>query len=377
MNPRRFLLATVSFAFPALLAALTFQEWQAANFTPAQLADTAISGAPADPDSDGQANLHEYVFFGQPLSAETHLLPTLENVNGTLALTYRERDGITDVDIRLQGSNTLQTWITYNSVTEAERVTFTGYNEVTLLDPEPLNGTRRFLRLRLELTPVPALRAATQLAFNTITATTCGLNWTDPNATELGYAVERQNRTTSAWERLVITGSDTGNWLHADADYQTSTTYRVVALGENGLEIPSTPISLPDLDGNGMVDAWEQRFLGNQGSDANADPDGDGRTNAEEFQQGSDPTDFFNGEVPILVTVSGAGQPRASGYLHQPLVIQVFHADGITSWLNAPVQLTVTEGDGRWAASVGGPTFTTLELRSDQLGRVSAYYWLP
>ncbi|HEY9247598.1 MAG TPA: hypothetical protein VIO38_00625, partial [Rariglobus sp.] len=56
--------AVVSFC-AGISHALTFSEWQAASFTPGQLADPAISAATADPDGDGMANLHEYVFFGE------------------------------------------------------------------------------------------------------------------------------------------------------------------------------------------------------------------------------------------------------------------------------------------------------------------------
>ncbi|MFA6962524.1 MAG: hypothetical protein WC205_17340 [Opitutaceae bacterium] len=58
-------------------------------------------------------NLHEYVFFGQPLNSDTNLAPTLEQIGTALTLTYRERHAMTDVSIRLQGSDTLQNWITY------------------------------------------------------------------------------------------------------------------------------------------------------------------------------------------------------------------------------------------------------------------------
>jgi len=45
-----------------------------------------------------------------------------------------------------------------------------------------------------------------------------------------------------------------------------------------------------DGDGNGLPDAWETRYFGTAGVDANADPDGDGMTNRAEYLAGTDPT---------------------------------------------------------------------------------------
>lgn len=321
MKPRSLLFASVSLLFPGLLAALTFNEWRTANFTPEQRAAPTISGPAADPDGDGMANLHEYAFFGQPLIADTDLAPTLELVSGTLALTYRERHDLSDVSIRLQGSDTLSHWITYNTVVEADREVFTGYDEVTLLDPAAFTNARRFLRLRVELLPINEPRAPTNVTLAVLTPSTWGLGWTDPNTTETGYAVERR-LATNAWERLVTLPADTGNWQHTAADYQTSTTYRVVAIGTNAAEAASPVIALSDADGDGIPDAFELGssyagapgtygsdkdvfssngsgisdgwFAGNgfdpaQAFDGTQDSDGDGLSDYEEAMRGTDP----------------------------------------------------------------------------------------
>lgn len=132
-----------------------------------------------------------------------------------------------------------------------------------------------------------------------------------------------------------------------------------------------------DTDRNGLPDAWEQQYFGHTGVDPNADPDGDGATNAQEYAAATDPVDFFNGETPVIKLIGGQNQPRASGYLPQPIELRVLHADGVTPWPNAPVTLSVDYGDGKWAASPSGAVSSVLVLRTGATGMVQAYYWIP
>lgn len=53
-----------------------------------------------------------------------------------------------------------------------------------------------------------------------------------------------------------------------------------------------TPLIGPaDSDGNGMPDWWQIQYFGHLGVDPNADPDGDGMSNLQEYLAGTDPTD--------------------------------------------------------------------------------------
>src|SRR5207253_2616903 len=45
----------------------------------------------------------------------------------------------------------------------------------------------------------------------------------------------------------------------------------------------------------------------------------------------------FQGETPVLKVVSGDKQTKTAGFLPQPIVVAVFHADGVTPWPGAPV----------------------------------------
>ncbi|MCL4177929.1 MAG: hypothetical protein KJ072_09310 [Verrucomicrobia bacterium] len=50
--------------------------------------------------------------------------------------------------------------------------------------------------------------------------------------------------------------------------------------------------ALPDSDGDGLPDAWEQQYFGSPtGANATDDSDGDGATNLEEFHAGTNPQD--------------------------------------------------------------------------------------
>lgn len=57
----------------------------------------------------------------------------------------------------------------------------------------------------------------------------------------------------------------------------------------NGLTLERTA-SPGDLDGDGLVDAWELLFFGNLDQKASGDPDNDGLTNEQEFAANSNPT---------------------------------------------------------------------------------------
>jgi len=60
-----------------------------------------------------------------------------------------------------------------------------------------------------------------------------------------------------------------------------------------------------DVDGDGLADWWETQYFGNLNQTASGDPDGDGLTNLQEYQQGRNPTKSAlpdaNGAVDLKV----------------------------------------------------------------------------
>ena len=67
-----------------------------------------------------------------------------------------------------------------------------------------------------------------------------------------------------------------------------------------------------DTDGNGLPDAWEYRYFGSLvGADPQGDPDEDGDTNLQEFQNSTDPLVAIGETVSLPVfLISGAGNAR-------------------------------------------------------------------
>lgn len=135
-----------------------------------------------------------------------------------------------------------------------------------------------------------------------------------------------------------------------------------------------------DGDRDGIRDAWETANGLNPSSDSDRDldPDGDGRTNLQEFQAGSDPQDYYNGVVASVRIVSGNSQFGEPGtFAPQPLVLEVRQSAGGALMPNAPVRFSITSTTGgALAASLGGPTQTTaLTVRTDAVnGQASVYF---
>jgi hypothetical protein len=69
-----------------------------------------------------------------------------------------------------------------------------------------------------------------------------------------------------------------------------------------------------DTDANGLPDAWEYRFFGAlTGTDPNGDPDEDGYTNLQEFQNATDPLVASSVEVSLPVfLLAGSGNARGT-----------------------------------------------------------------
>jgi hypothetical protein len=133
---------------------------------------------------------------------------------------------------------------------------------------------------------------------------------------------------------------------------------------------PTNPL-FADVNNNGIDDTWETAHGLSLSTDSrNADLDGDGLTNLQEYIAGSDPQDFYNGTIPVITSLIDAnGQLGLQGLVSVKLTRS---SDGAVL-VNAPVSLTVTTGASQIASSVGGSLKNTISVRTNALGVAAGY----
>ena len=135
-----------------------FGAWQAANFTPLELADSTISGDLADPDGDGRPNLIEFSLGSNPRlpdsSGPTSSLVTV-STSKYLALTFRRRTPALDLAYTVQNGNSLTAWGTTAVIVGSPVNNGDGTETVTYRDNIALSAAPgpRFLRVQVQRTP--------------------------------------------------------------------------------------------------------------------------------------------------------------------------------------------------------------------------------
>ncbi|MCX6879064.1 MAG: putative Ig domain-containing protein [Verrucomicrobia bacterium] len=128
-----------------------YAAWKVARFTPAELADPAISGDSADPDHDGIPNLLECALALEPQSVNAGGLPTVRNEGGHLTFIYRQNKDATDLTFTPQASaNMVNGSWSAAGLTETGREDKGTYWLVTVTDSTPISAaTGRFMRLQV------------------------------------------------------------------------------------------------------------------------------------------------------------------------------------------------------------------------------------
>ena len=158
--------------------------------------------------------------------------------------------------------------------------------------------------------------------------------------------------------------------------------YTLSAVAVDNAGVQSDPQSVNftialDSDGGGLPDYWQLQYFGHLGMDPDSNPDGNGQSLMYDYQNGMDPTDYYNGVLPNLVILSGNDQDGTyDSFLPLPVIIEVTKAD-LTVLTNAPVTLTVTNGTALLAASKNDAPAVSLALRTDAHGQVLVWIYFP
>jgi len=312
----------VSLAFAASACALTFDEWRAAHFPAAELADPAVSGPDANPAGDGLSNLLKYAFDLDPHAAAIAGAPVVSRYAGRVALNYFHRTDASDLFYQLEVSPDLHAWSIRNTHAPAVVLPLGAVEQWTVPDtgPFPAQAPNHFLRLRVwqgngpvELWDGP--EALTATAGNPLIA--AELLWADRSNLETGYEIQRRQPPDTVWQSLAVTPADTLSHRDAAVTGSAAYAYRVRARFPQNAVSPWSPEAaatmLLDADGDGLADVTETAlalnpFLFSTGGSGlpdgwlwlhllplsdpeigELDSDGDGLTNAQEYTAGTDP----------------------------------------------------------------------------------------
>ena len=129
----------------------TFSDWQLQNFTDAQLANSAVGIASADPDGDGVPNLLEFATGGNPFSSDA-ANAAVKNVSlpgGQFAFQFQERSSLGNVARQFQSSPDLLAWT--NLVPLQLNIMQTNGNNFIYQAVFPAQNTRQFIRIQYNL----------------------------------------------------------------------------------------------------------------------------------------------------------------------------------------------------------------------------------
>ena len=175
------------------------------------------------------------------------------------------------------------------------------------------------------------------------------------------------------------------DWTNAFAQ-----TYEIIAIAVDDVGVASAYFGVGDTvrveldsDGDGIPDWWMLQHFGHptgeagDSSLASDDLDGDGVSNLREYQRGSDPSDYYNGNLPNLEILSGNDQGgNYDSFLPFSVIIGVTDANS-DILTNAPVTFTVTNGTALLAATTNDTQIASLALRTDTNGQASVWVYFP
>ena len=124
--------------------------WIDDHFTPAELNDSAISGALVDLEGDELSNLLEYAFGLDPKRDSTADAPSASVIGNKLTITFDRWKKSIDLGYDVEVSDDLDTWTAVTTIVGTPIDNGDGTETVTISDTQLLSGDRqRFIRVRV------------------------------------------------------------------------------------------------------------------------------------------------------------------------------------------------------------------------------------
>jgi hypothetical protein len=237
--------------------------------------------------------------FGSYVMA--HTFPYPEVVGGVTNATYNITWMTQDMAYAASGEFQSDLIVPYSASMLVNRPGYTSTFQNAYYIPEVADAwsRERFQRL---WTPLSGHDVA-----NTAGTTTLHFTWTEleqAKSYEWELSVSADHSTTS---RIAQTASTNVNWslltqpvpIDQPLHWRVRGLFHVLAFNDSGAVIATNvyrgawavgePLSVLDADADGLPDAWEMHYFGNLDEGPGGNPDGDGRTNLQEYLAAKNP----------------------------------------------------------------------------------------
>ncbi|HEY4415437.1 MAG TPA: LamG-like jellyroll fold domain-containing protein, partial [Verrucomicrobiae bacterium] len=137
----------------------------------------------------------------------------------------------------------------------------------------------------------------------------------------------------------------------------------------NASDISSNYQALVDKNGNGLADYWELQNFGHLGVDPNSDPDGDGLSNLEEYENGTNPNHFD----AVRLGHWRFDDPPVWSDDNGLLPANTYHVLSLPSWLGMAVKLNPVQA-GVLAYPSRRPDGSTVMICSNGVGSIRFWF---